>query len=82
MKLMILLRYGGYHNTIDTIIHLYIKLAFRLTLQTDKLSQPSELKSGTSIIARFGDMSASTILKFLKFVTLSCWVKQSHTALQ
>ena len=38
-------------------------------LLTDKLSQPSEKKSGTSIIARFGDNSDSTILKFLKFLT-------------
>ena len=50
MKLMILLRYGGYHNTIDTVIHLYIKLAFRLTLQTDKLSQPSELRRNLELV--------------------------------
>ena len=49
-------------------MHLYIKLAFCLALLTDKLSQPSEKKSGTSIIARFGDNSDSTILKFWKFL--------------
>ena len=50
-------------------MHLYIKLAFCLALLTDKLSQPSEKKSGTSIIAGFGDNSDSTILKFSKFLT-------------
>ena len=53
-------------------MHLYIKLAFCLALLTDKLSQPSELRRNLelySIIARFGDSSDSTILKFLKFLT-------------
>ena len=46
-------------------MHLYIKLAFCLAL----LTQERKKKSGTSIMARFGDNSDSTILKFLKFLT-------------
>ena len=53
-------------------MYLYIKLALCLALLTDKLSQRNvrvKKKSRTSIIARFGDNSDSTILKFFKFLT-------------
>ena len=53
------------------VIHRYYSLDTLIKVSSSSSSSTKRLKkkSGTSIIARFGDNSDSTILKFLKFLT-------------